>query len=77
MFGRQRADRPGDCADPGLASVAARIGWVPINDAKGPSMSIKLTDTQFFMLRAAAQRDDHCLAAPAHVRRTAPQKAAA
>jgi hypothetical protein len=67
---------PGDCGDPGLASVGARIGWVPINDAKGPSMSIRVTDTQFFMLRAAAQRDDHCLAAPAQVKRTATRRAA-
>jgi Protein of unknown function (DUF3489) len=38
-------------------------------------MSIKLTDTQLMMLSAAAQRDDHCLVAPAHLKGTAPQKA--
>jgi hypothetical protein len=39
-------------------------------------MFIKLTDTQLVMLSAAAQRDDHCLIAPAHLKGTAPQKAA-
>ena len=39
-------------------------------------MFIKLTDTQLVMLSAAALRDDRCLVAPAHLKGTAPQKAA-
>ena len=39
-------------------------------------MFIKLTDTQLVMLGAAAQRGDRCLVAPAHLKGTAPQKAA-
>ena len=39
-------------------------------------MSIKLTDAQLVMLSAAAQRNDRCLIAPAHVNGPAPQKAA-
>jgi hypothetical protein len=39
-------------------------------------MSIKLTDTQLVMLSAAAQRDDRCLVAPAHVKGIAAQKTA-
>jgi len=46
------------------------------NDAKCSPMSIKLTDTQLVMLSVAAQRDDHCLVAPAQLKGTAPQKAA-
>ncbi|HYA81189.1 MAG TPA: DUF3489 domain-containing protein, partial [Methylocystis sp.] len=62
--------------DPGLASVRG-LDWPGlINDRKGSPMSIKLTDTQLVMLSAAAQRDDHCLVAPAHLKGTAPQKAA-
>ena len=38
-----------------------RLG--PIEDAKGPPMSIKLTDAQLVMLSAAAQREDRCLVA--------------
>jgi Protein of unknown function (DUF3489) len=54
---------PSDRADPGLASVRGP-GWLgPIKDAKGPPMSIKLTDTQLVMLSAAAQREDRCLVA--------------
>jgi hypothetical protein len=33
------------------------------NDAKGQSMSIELTDTQFVMLSDAARREDRCLVA--------------
>ena len=33
-------------------------------DAKGTSMSIRLTDTQLVLLGAAAQRQDRCLVAP-------------
>jgi hypothetical protein len=40
------------------------IGWAPIEDAKGASMSTKLTDTQLVLLGAAAQRKDLCLVAP-------------
>lgn len=46
------------------------------NDGKGSPMFIKLTDTQLVMLGAAAQRGDRCLVAPAHLKGTAPQKAA-
>ena len=35
----------------------------PIKDAKDSPMSIKLTDTQFVILSAAAQREDRCLVA--------------
>ena len=39
-------------------------------------MSIKLTDTQLLMLGAAAQREDHCIAAPPSVKGAAAQKIA-
>jgi uncharacterized protein DUF3489 len=55
---------PDDRADPGLASVRGLDRLGPINDAKGQTMSIKLTDTQLVMLSAAAQRGDRCLVAP-------------
>ena len=51
---------PGDRANPGLASVRGLVGQAPIEDAKGASMSVKLTDTQFVLLGAAAQRKDLC-----------------
>ena len=67
---------PSALADPGLALVRG-LDWPGlINDGKGSPMSIKLTDTQLVMLSAAAQRDDHCLVAPAHLKGTAPQTAA-
>jgi hypothetical protein len=49
---------PGDRADPGLASLRGLDSLGPIEDAKGASMSIKLTDTQLVLLGAAAQRKD-------------------
>ena len=67
---------PSALADPGLASVRGLDGPGLINDGKGSPMSIKLTDTQLVMLSAAAQRHDRCLVAPAHLKGTAPQKAA-
>ena len=39
-------------------------------------MSIKLTDTQIFMLSAAAQRDDRCLLAPQNLKGSTTQKLA-
>jgi hypothetical protein len=45
---------PGGRVDPGLASVRGWISLAPIEDAKGAPMSIKLTDTQLFLLGAAA-----------------------
>jgi hypothetical protein len=67
---------PSALADPGLASVRG-LDWPGlINDGKGSPMFIKLTDIELVMLSAAAQRDDHCLVAPAHLKGTAPQKAA-
>ena len=66
---------PDDRIDPGLASVRGRIGRPP--DTMGQTMSIKLTDTQLVMLGAAAQREDHCIAAPASLKIGAAQKIAA
>ena len=66
---------PGDHADPGPVSVRAWIGWAR-EDAKGPSMSIKLTDTQLVMLSAAAQRDDRCLVPAPKLKGAAAQKIA-
>lgn len=66
---------PGDHADPGFASVRAWIGWAR-EDAKGLSMSIKLTDTQLVMLSAAAQRDDRCLVPAPKLKGAAAQKIA-
>ena len=43
---------------------------------KGPSMSIKLTDTQLLMLSAAARRNDRCLVAAPNVKAAAAQKIA-
>ena len=40
-------------------------------------MSIKLTDTQFVMLSAAAQREDRCIAPPPSLKGAAAQKIAA
>ena len=40
-------------------------------------MSIKLTDTQLLTLSAAAQREDHCIAAPPSLKGAAAQKFAA
>jgi hypothetical protein len=48
----------------------------PIKDAKGSSMSIKLTDTQLVLLSAAAQRKDRCLVAPETLKGGASQKVA-
>ena len=84
MYARPRRRRcaarmtfsPGYHADPGLASVRAWIGLAPIKDAKGSSMSIKLTDTQLVMLSAAAQRVDRCLIAPETLKGGAAQKVA-
>jgi hypothetical protein len=45
-------------------------------DAKGLSMSIKLTDTQLVMLSAAAQRDDRCLVPAPKLKGAAAQKIA-
>ena len=39
-------------------------------------MSIKLTDTQLLMLSAAAQRQDHCIAAPPSLKGAAAHKIA-
>ena len=67
---------PGDRADPGLASVRG-LDWLgPIEDAKGASMSIKLTDTQLVLLGAAAQRKDLCLVAPPTLKGATAQKVA-
>jgi hypothetical protein len=67
---------PGDRADPGLASVRG-LDWLgPIEDAKGVSMSIKLTDTQLALLGAAAQRKDLCLVAPPTLKGATAQKVA-
>ncbi len=41
---------------------------------KGPTMSIKLSDTQLIVLSAAAQREDRCLVAPKTLRGGAAQK---
>jgi hypothetical protein len=72
----REASAPSALADPGLALVRG-LDWSGlINDGKGSPMFVKLTDTQLVMLSAAAQRDDHCLVAPAHLKGTAPQKAA-
>ena len=77
--GRRKTARltlcPGDHADPGPAPVRARIGWAR-EDAKGLSMSIKLTDTQLVMLSAAAQRDDRCLVSAPKLKGAAAQKTA-
>src|SRR3984885_10313810 len=48
----------------------------PIEDAKGASMSIKLTDTQLVLLGAAAQRKDLCLVAPPTLKGATAQKVA-
>jgi hypothetical protein len=66
----------GDRADPGLASVRGLDCLGPIKDAKGSSMSVKLTDTQLVMLSAAAQREDRCLVAPPSLKGGAAQKVA-
>src|SRR6202020_952112 len=47
-----------------------------IEDAKGASMSIKLTDTQLVLLGAAAQRKDLCLVAPPTLKGATAQKVA-
>jgi len=47
-----------------------------IEDAKGSSMSIKLTDTQLVILSAAAQRKDRCLVAPPTLKGGAAQRVA-
>ena len=67
---------PGDRADPGLASLRALTGLAPIKDAKGSSMSIKLTDTHLVLLSAAAQREDRCLVAPPTLKGGAAQRVA-
>src|SRR5947209_7895957 len=43
----------------------------------GPTMSIKLTDTQLVLLSAASQCDDHCIVPPTGARLGSAQKAAA
>jgi hypothetical protein len=48
----------------------------PIKDAKGSSMSIKLTDTHLVLLSAAAQREDRCLVAPPTLKGGAAQRVA-
>src|SRR5271166_5344003 len=60
----------------GLRQLGAWIGWAPFKDAKGPSMSIKLTDTQLVVLSAAAQREDRCLILPPTLKGGAAQKVA-
>jgi hypothetical protein len=46
------------------ARVSERLDQLAsINDAKGQSMSIKLTDTQFAVLSDAGRREDRCLVA--------------
>ena len=50
------------------------MAWPPIKDAKGSSMSIKLTDTQLVLLGAAAQRKDRCLCTPETLKGGASQK---
>src|SRR5271166_3226465 len=60
----------------GLRQLGAWIGWAPFKDAKGPSMSIKLTDTQLVILSAAAQREDRCLILPPTLKSGAAQKVA-
>ena len=55
--------------------MRALIGWAR-EDAKGLSMSIKLTDTQLVMLSAAAQRDDRCLVPAPKLKGAAAQKIA-
>jgi hypothetical protein len=47
-----------------------------MEDAKGASMSIKLTDTQLVLLGAAAQRKDLCLVAPPTLKGATAQKVA-
>jgi hypothetical protein len=66
---------PGDHANPGPVSVRAWIGWAR-EDAKGLSMSIKLTDAQRVMLSAAGQRDDRCLVPAPKLKGAAAQKIA-
>ena len=67
---------PGDRVDPGLASVRGLDWQAPIKDAKGASMSIKLTDTQLVLLGAAALRKDRCLVAPPTLKGATAQKVA-
>jgi hypothetical protein len=67
---------PGDCADPGLASVRAQNVGAQSTTRKGPFMSIKLTDTQLVMLCAAAQREDRCLVASPKLKGAAALKVA-
>jgi Protein of unknown function (DUF3489) len=50
------------------------MAWPPIKDAKGSSMSIKLTDTQLVLLSAAAQRKDRCVFPPETLKGGASQK---
>ena len=67
---------PGDRAIRGSRRWGARIGQAPIEDAKGASMSIKLTDTQLVLLGAAAQRKDLCLVALPTLKGATAQKVA-
>ena len=61
--------------DPGLVSVRGP-DWPDPHDTKGQVMSIKLSDTQLAMMRAAAQRDDRCLTPSPTLKDAAAQKLA-
>src|SRR5271165_678542 len=73
---RRRTLRPGDRADPGLASVRGRIGSA-LRETEGSQMSFKLSDKQRELLSAAAEREDRLLAIPSQLKGAAAQKVAA
>jgi hypothetical protein len=66
----RQSSRFGACVREGPGSAG------PINDAKGQSMSIKLTDTQLVILSDAAQRKDRCLVASPNLKGGAALKVA-
>ena len=74
--------RPGGPLAPAIEPIRGsrqRGAWIalaPIKDAKGSSMSVKLTDTQLVMLSAAVQREDRCPVAPPSLKGGAAQKVA-
>jgi Protein of unknown function (DUF3489) len=61
---------------PGLVPVRGRIGRA-LAGTKGKAMTVKLTDAQFLMLSAAAQREDRLLELPVNLKGGAARKVAA
>jgi hypothetical protein len=83
VCGRGRSTQPpGRPFAPAIAPIRGSCQWVPglagpLKTLRVEIMSIKLTDAQLLILRAATQREDRILSMPPHLKGAAARKVAA